>query len=78
MITDTQQRQQILRKIYRIPNEKLKELEDFISKLEPENNRKDRILSFAGSWKNIDDIVFIELTENLISNRERNKRRTDE
>jgi hypothetical protein len=77
-ITDTQKRQQILRRIYRIPNEKLKELEDFISKLEPDNNKKDRILSFAGSWQNIDDSVFIELTENLISNRQRNKRRTDE
>lgn len=72
-ITDTQKRQQILRRIYRIPNEKLKELEDFISKLEPDNNKKDRILSFAGSWQNMDDSVFIELTENLISNRQRNK-----
>jgi len=78
MITDTQQRQLILRKVYRIPVEKLKELDDFISKLELAVNKKTKTLSFAGSWKNIDDSALIELTEKLIMNRQRNKRRTDE
>ncbi len=78
MITDTQKRQQILRKIYRIPSEKLKELDDFVSKLEKEIHKKAKILSFAGAWQNIDDSVLKDLTENLISNRQKNKRRADE
>jgi len=78
MITDTQKRQQILRKIYRIPSEKLKELDDFVSKLEKEIHKKTKNLSFAGAWQNIDDSVLKDLTENLISNRQKNKRRADE
>lgn len=77
MITDTQKRQQILRKIYRIPSEKLKELDDFVSKLVQSINKKTKIMSFAGSWQNIDDSVFNDLTKNLISNRQKTKRRTD-
>ena len=34
MITDSQRRNLILRRINRIPKDKLKELEDYISKLE--------------------------------------------
>ena len=75
MITDTQKRQQILRKIFRIPSEKLNELDDFISKFEQETNKKTKTSSFAGAWQNIDDSILSELTENLISNRQKNKRR---
>jgi hypothetical protein len=78
MITDTQRRQIILRKIYRIPTEKLKEVDDFISKLEIEMNKKSHTLSFAGSWQDIDDSILNDFTDSLISNRQRNKRRTDE
>lgn len=78
MITDTQKRQQILRKIYRVPSEKLKELDDFISKLEQNINNKTKILSFAGAWQNIDDSILNDLTDNLISNRQKNRRRVDE
>ena len=78
MITDTQKRQQILRKIYRVPSEKLKELDDFVSNLEKGIHKKSKNLSFAGAWQNIDDSVLKDLTENLISNRQRNKRRADE
>ena len=78
MITDTQRRTQILRKVNRIPVDKLKELDDFVSKLEGGVVRKSKILSFAGSWKNIDDAVFNALTNDLISHRQRNRRRIDE
>ena len=78
MITDTQKRQQILRKIYRIPAEKLKELDDFVSKLVQSKNKRKKTLTFAGAWKDIDNSILIGLTEKLISNRQRNKRRSDE
>ncbi len=61
MITDTQRRMQILRKVNRIPVDKLKELDEFVSKLEEGIVTKSKALSFAGSWRDIDDAVFNEL-----------------
>lgn len=77
MITDTQKRQIILRRISRIPLEKLTELDNLISKFDNEIIKKTKTLSFAGAWKSIDDSVFTELTDKLISNRQKNKRRID-
>jgi hypothetical protein len=73
MITNTQIRNQIFRKIKRIPADRLKELEMFLSKLEETTNKKDRNLSFAGAWENIDEHLFNEFTDNLIDRRQRNK-----
>lgn len=78
MISNTQLRNLILRKIQRIPADRLKELEVFVSKLEEKTNKKDKNLSFAGAWKNIDDNLFDEFTNNLIDRRQRNKRRVNE
>ena len=69
MITDIQRRNQIVRKINRIPVDKLKELDDFVSKLEEGHVQKSNTLSFAGSWEDIDDTVFNDLTSDWISNR---------
>jgi len=76
--TNTQIRNQILRKIQRIPADRLKELGVFLSKLEESTNKKDKNLSFAGAWENIDDNLFNEFTDNLIDRRQRNKRRINE
>ncbi|MCX6240011.1 MAG: hypothetical protein NTY07_21115 [Bacteroidia bacterium] len=78
MKADTQIRQQIFRKIRRIPSEKLNDLNDYLSKLEQTSDKSSKTLSFAGSWNNIDESAFDELTKNLISNRNRNTRRFDE
>ena len=78
MITDTQRRNQILRRISRIPKDKLKELDDYVSKLELESGKKPNTLSFAGAWQDIDESTFNELTGNLISNRQKNRRRINE
>ncbi len=78
MINDTQIRNRILRKILRIPSDKLKEIDDFVSKLEAPSNNKDKNLSFAGSWSDLDDTVFESFTDNLVHNRQKNKRRIDE
>lgn len=75
MITEEKKRQKILKQITSIPSSKLKELENFISKLEHKINVKTEILSFAGAWENIEDSVLFDFTENLIDNRKRNKRR---
>lgn len=78
MITDTQIRNQILKRISRIPKEKLRELDEYVSKLEQGISKKSRVLSFAGAWKDIDDSTFDDLTKNLISNRQKNKQRIHE
>ena len=77
MATDTQKRQRILRKIYQIPSDKLNEIEEFLSHIDKRPHKKSQNLSYAGIWKNIDESVFEDLTENLINNRERNRRRFD-
>jgi hypothetical protein len=75
MITETQIRSQLIRRIQRIPSSKLNELSELVSKLELTSSNKDKNLSFAGAWTNIDSDTFNNLTENLIDNRQRNKRR---
>ncbi len=75
MITDTQRRNQILRRISKIPDNKLKELDDYVSKLEKEIKRFSRVMTYAGAWKDIDESIFEDLTRNLISNRQKNRGR---
>lgn len=74
MITETQIRSQLIRRIQRIPASKLNELSELVTKIELTASKKDKNLSFAGSWTNIDSDTFNNLTENLIDNRQRNKR----
>ena len=78
MKADTQIRQQIFRKIRSIPPEKLNDLNDYLNLLEQTIDKPSKILSFAGSWNNIDESAFDELTAKLISNRNKNSRRFDE
>jgi hypothetical protein len=78
MTIEIQKRQQILRKVYRVPADKLSELDDFISKFDLDSHKKSKNLSFAGAWQNLDESVFAELTDNLIANRKKNIRRNHE
>ena len=76
MMTATQIRSQLIRRIQRIPSNKLIELDEMVSRLE-ETPAKDKNLSFAGAWENIDLETFDNLTVNLLENRQRNKRREE-
>lgn len=73
MDTDTRIRSQILKRIQKIPSNRLKELNDFVAKLERNPGKKDKILSFAGAWETMDSSIINEFTENLISNRQKNR-----
>lgn len=75
MISETQIRSQLIRCIQRIPSNKLNELSDLISKLELTSSNKEKNLSFAGAWTNIDTDTFNNLTENIIESRQSNIRR---
>jgi hypothetical protein len=77
MITDTQKRSQLIRRIQRIPSNKLNELDQLISKLEASTSRKDKNLTYAGAWKDIDQETFDNLTVNLVEKRQRNRRRNE-
>jgi hypothetical protein len=78
MITDTQRRNQILRRINRIPIEQLEELDNYISKLEQIDVNTKKTKSYAGAWHDIDNSVFEDFTDNLIINRQKNRRRISE
>ncbi len=78
MIKDNQIRNKILSRISKIPNEKLKEVDDYLSKLEQKEIKTSKTLSFAGAWRDIDKSTFDDLTTNLVSNRQKNKSRINE
>ena len=78
MITDKQRRNQIIRRIQKISPDKIKKLQDFIDKLEENTPSKKKVLSYAGACSNIDEDLFKDLTENLISKRQKNKRRFED
>lgn len=52
-------------KIAHISGHQLKDVLDFVEKIEQMNDQKKQILSFAGSWKDMDDDIFSELTDEL-------------
>jgi DNA-directed RNA polymerase subunit F len=78
MITDKQRKTQILRRIQKLPPDKIKELHEFMDKLEQESPKKSKILSYAGAWSDMDESTLDDLTENLISRRQKNMRRFEE
>lgn len=78
MITDKQRKNQILRRIQKLPPDKIKELHEFMDQLEQETPKKKKILSYGGAWSDMDESAFDDLTENIISRRQKNKRRFEE
>ncbi|HRW97329.1 MAG TPA: hypothetical protein P5104_07350 [Bacteroidales bacterium] len=69
MTTETKIRKQILRRIERIPDEHLAEIDDYLKKLENRSTKRDKILAYAGAWNDIDESVFREFTEELLTRR---------
>ena len=78
MITDKQRKNQILRKIQNLPPDKLKKLQEYLNKLDKETPNSMKVLSYAGAWKDMDESAFKELTDQIISRRQNNKRRFEE
>lgn len=71
-------RQRIFKMIGKVPPDKLSDLLEYITTLEKSMEKQSKVLSYAGSWNNIDDSAFDELTTELISNRSRSTRRHNE
>ncbi len=78
MISEIQIRNRIFKRIKRIPNNKLKKLEDYVIQLEEEIGNPSKTLLLAGACKDLDETVFNELTINLLTNRQSNRQRINE
>jgi len=78
MTTETKIRNRILKRIERISSEQLSALNEYLKKLEKQEKKKKKVLSYAGVWKDIDENIFREFTEELVVRRQENKRRSNE
>jgi hypothetical protein len=78
MTTENLIRYQLVRRIKRIPSNKLNDVVDYLSKLELTTDKPSQVLTFAGCWSTIDTQAFEELTGKLMDNRKKNTRRIHE
>jgi hypothetical protein len=78
MLTKTQIRNRILRRVQRVPEGKLGELDEFLAKLEQVTSNPQKVLSYAGVWSNLDQEIFDSFTVNLPQRRQNSRRRGDE
>ncbi len=62
-------RNSLVRKLQQLSTDKLTEVNHLLSKIESQLKSKDKTLKLAGTWKELDDKVFMELTEKLHLNR---------
>jgi len=73
VIVRTQIKEEIINRIDCISDEMLLELLDFVKNLEGKS-KKDRIISFSGIWKDMDDDFFNDLTTDLHERRSKDIR----
>ncbi len=60
---------EIIQKLEAFSLAKLSQVMAFVKRLDTDKERPNRILSYAGIWKDLDDQVFDDLTINLQANR---------
>lgn len=63
----------MIRKIQQLSTDKLTEMNNLLGKLENQFKSKDKTLKLAGSWKDIGDDFFVDLTEKLHDNRAKDR-----
>lgn len=68
MTARTHIRKEIIQRIDNVSDDMLLELLNFIKELEGKS-KKERILSFSGIWKDLDDEFFDDLTKDLSTRR---------
>lgn len=62
-------RNNLIRKIQQLSTDKLAEITSLLNKIEDQFKSKDKTLKLAGTWKDLENDVFHELTEKLHNNR---------
>ncbi len=66
-------RNNLIRKIQRLSVDKLTEVTNLLNKIENQFKSKDKTLRLAGTWKDLDDSTFADLTEKLKDNRAKDR-----
>ncbi|NOS93677.1 MAG: hypothetical protein HOP30_17300 [Cyclobacteriaceae bacterium] len=66
-------RNNLIRKIQHLPVDKLTEITNLIGKLENPFQPKEKTLKLAGTWKDLGDDFFTDLTQNLHENRAKDR-----
>ncbi|MFN6945723.1 MAG: hypothetical protein ACK4ND_12320 [Cytophagaceae bacterium] len=74
MISIKELKERLKRRIDNLSEDKLNDVSHFIESLEIGNN-KGKLLSFAGSWNDMEDETFNELTNRLEYRRKNNRTR---
>jgi deoxyhypusine synthase len=78
MLKDKDLRKKIIARIKDIPADKLKEIDQLLDTLIQENEKKMKLLSFAGSWKDMDEKEFTSIMKEIEKRRsESGRQRTD-
>lgn len=62
-------RNSLIRKIQRLSTDKLSEINELLDQIESKLKSKEKTLKLAGSWKDLGDDLFNDLTDKLHSNR---------
>ena len=63
----------LIRKIQQLSADKLTEINNLLGKIESQFKSKDKTLKLAGSWKDLSEDTFIDLTEKLHDHRAKDR-----
>jgi len=74
MMSINELKERLKRKIDTLSEDKLNDFSLFMESLDTGNNNG-KLLSFAGSWDDMDDVTFNDLTRNLKDRRKNNRTR---
>ncbi|HRG79976.1 MAG TPA: hypothetical protein PL167_10215 [Cyclobacteriaceae bacterium] len=66
-------RNNLIRKIQKLSTDKLTELTNLLSKIENQFKSKEATLKLAGKWKDLNNDLFTDLTDNLHANRAKDR-----
>ena len=67
-------RNNLIRKIQQLSTDKLTEINNLLGKIENQFKSKEKTLKLAGSWKDLSEDIFNELTEKLHDNRAKDRK----
>ncbi len=74
MHSNNKLRNSLVRKIQHLPAEKLKQVDKLLDEIKDQIDSKEKILQLAGSWRELDDEFFKDLTTNLHDNRNNDRK----
>lgn len=66
-------RNNLIRKIQQLSTDKLTEITNLLSRIENQFKSKDKTLKLAGTWKDLDKEILLDLTEKLHDNRAKDR-----